>query len=352
MIDTLLSTCHKTRSALLALFWFACLSLSGCSEEPLQSYYFSGPTMGTQYNITLVLDVDQSLPLPEVEIQTEIDLWLQDFNQIMSTYIPDSELMRLNRAPLDIPFSLSAPLYEVLSISEQIYTASAGSFDSTVGPLVNLWGFGPTASLVEQPKQSDIDSRLKIIGQHNLKLSGQAATKTSELFIDLSAIAKGYGADVIASNLENLGINNYLIEIGGEIRIKGQSKRRKSWRLGIERPSLLHTNNQQTIEINNGGVATSGDYRNYFEQDGVRYSHTIDPRSGWPVTHNLASITVIADTAAEADAWATALTVAGPEQALVIADKNQLAVFLIIKSETGFIESYNSLFVPYLGANN
>lgn len=306
--------------------------------------------MGTQYNITLVLDAEQSLPKPQFVIQTEIDIWLQDFNQIMSTYIPDSELMRLNRAPVEIPFALSAPLFEVLLLSDQIYTASAGSFDVTVGPLVNLWGFGPLASSVEQPKQSAIDTQLANIGQHNLQLNKQTATKQSELFIDLSAIAKGYGVDVIAANLETLGIQNYLIEIGGEIRVKGQNKRRKDWRLGIERPSLLHTSNQQTIEINRGGVATSGDYRNYFEQQGVRYSHTIDPRSGWPVNHKLASITVIANTAAEADAWATALTVAGPEQALAIADKNQLAVFLIIKSETGFIESYNSLFVPYLGA--
>lgn len=311
--------------------------------------------MGTQYNITLVLKDGQSLPQAKRDIQNNIDLWLSEFNQIMSTYIPNSELMRLNGAATGSTTSLSNPLFEVLEISETIHAASDGSFDVSVGPLVNLWGFGPQASIEKRPPQSSIDEQLAKIGQSKLVLNSKerSATKASDLFIDLSAVAKGYGADVVAAKLKALGFENYLVEVGGEIRAEGQSSRRQPWRLGVERPSLLQSGNtQQTISIDSGGVATSGDYRNYFEQDGVRYSHTIDPRTGSPVSHSLASVTVIAPTAAEADAWATALSVIGPTDALAVADRNNLAVFLIVKSEDGFKESYNSLFAPYLEASD
>lgn len=357
MVKTFLSANVKTRPALLALFLCAPLFLiSACgSDNTLQSYHFSGPTMGTQYNITIVLEEGQLLPLEANELQQKIDLWLQQFNQIMSTYIPDSELMQLNDAPIETQVSLSKPLFEVLEISGRIHHASGGSFDATVGPLVNLWGFGPQASIETRPAQHLIDEQLAKIGQHKLVLQpeGPSATKKDQLFIDLSAVAKGYGADVIAARFEEIGVVNYLIEVGGEIRVNGRSALQRPWRLGVEQPSLLHSgDSRQTINVSRGGVATSGDYRNYFEQDGVRYSHTINPRTGAPVTHALASVTVIADTAAEADAWATALSVIGPADALVVANNNNLAVYLIVKSGDGFTESHNSLFTPYIGVSN
>lgn len=357
MIKSFLSANVKTRPALLALF--LCVPLffiSACSDDnTLQSYHFSGPTMGTQYNITIVLEEGQVLPFEVNTLQQDVDLWLLEFNQIMSTYIPDSELMRFNGAEVGHPVSLSEPLFEVFEVSEEIYKASDGSFDASVGPLVNLWGFGPGASVSKRPAQALIDRQLATIGQYKLILDRESrtATKASELFIDLSAVAKGYGADVIARRFEEIGVLNYLIEVGGEIRVKGQSALRRPWRLGVEQPSLLNAGGaRQTVKVSRGGVATSGDYRNYFEQDGVRYSHTIDPRTGAPVTHKLASVTVIAATAAEADAWATALSVIGPEYAFSIADKNNLAVYLIVKSADGFTESHNSLFAPYIGVDN
>lgn len=357
MIKSFLSANVKTRPALLALFLCVPLLLiSACKDDAsLQRYHFSGPTMGTQYNITVVLEEGQVLPLEANQLQQNIDHWLKDFNQIMSTYIPDSELMRLNGAEVGSQIFLSEPLFEVLKLSESIYKASSGNFDVSVGPLVNLWGFGPQASIEKRPSQHLIDQQLAMIGQDKLILdhTARSATKNSELFIDLSAIAKGYGADVIATNLESIGVSNYLIEVGGEIRVNGQSALRRPWRLGVEQPSLMHSGNtRQTVSIRRGGVATSGDYRNYFEQDGVRYSHTIDPHTGSPVTHKLASVTVIATTSAEADAWATALSVVGPERALDVADNNNLAVYLIVKSADGFTEKHNSLFAPYIGVGD
>lgn len=357
MIKSFLNANVKTRPALLALF--LCVPLffmSACSDDnTLQSYHFSGPTMGTQYNITIALEEGQVLPFEVNALQQDVDLWLLEFNQIMSTYIPDSELMRFNGAEVGHPVSLSEPLFEVFELSEKIYKASDGSFDTSVGPLVNLWGFGPGASINRRPQQGLIDEQLAKIGQNKLVLnqSNRTATKDSELFIDLSAVAKGYGADIIARKFDAVGVANYLIEVGGEIRVKGQSSLRRPWRLGVEQPSLLHTGNtRQTVSVSSGGIATSGDYRNYFEHDGVRYSHTIDPRTGAPVTHKLVSVTVIAASAAEADAWATALSVIGPEQALSVADKNNLAVYLIVKSADGFTESHNSLFAPYIGVGD
>lgn len=351
MFENALNTSVKIRPAMLALFLFVPLLslLSACgSEPPLTSYHFSGPTMGTSYNITLVLDEGQALPKEQKLIQSDIDRLLAEYNQIMSTYIPDSELMRFNAAPVNTSVALSPDLYEVFRISETIHQASYGSFDITVGPLVNAWGFGPGKSLDEVPSAEIIAEHLANIGTDNIQLNDGAASKASELFVDLSAVAKGYGADFIARYINELGVNNYLIEIGGEIRVAGVSSRKSLWRLGIERPSMLHENTQQTIQVADAGVATSGDYRNYFEKDGVRYSHTIDPVTGWPVKHNLASVTVVANTAAEADAWATALTVVGSDRALVLANENELAVFLILKSEAGFVESYNARFAPYL----
>ncbi len=343
----------KTRPVLLASFWFAgallgLLLLSGCESEsqPLV-WTFSGETMGTSYHITVV---EPGRDRRQGELQKRIDRVLADVNQRMSTYLPDSELNRLNRAATGQWLPVSEPLFQVLKISQEISALSSGAFDITVAELVNLWGFGPDKTDQEVPSPEVIAQVRQQMGYRNLQLRPKPMSirKHKPLQVDLSAVAKGYGVDRVAAEFDSLGIANYLVEVGGELYVRGQSPRGNKWRIGVEAPSLMHTSAQKAIYVSGVGVATSGDYRNYFEVDGKRYSHTLDPTTGYPVTHALASVTVIAETSARADALATALNVLGQERALALAEAEGIAAFFIVKNDTGFREQYSSAFGAYL----
>ncbi|WP_078084303.1 FAD:protein FMN transferase [Microbulbifer mangrovi] len=318
-------------------------SLTACSPEK-QTWKLTGPTMGTAYHITVV---DVPTGVVQAELQQAIDAELDAVNQEMSTYIPDSELMRFNGAPVGEAVVVSPHLAEVVGRALDIYRHSDGAFDVTVGPLVNLWGFGPKPEPETIPGDAEIAALLAVIGSDALVLDGPNLTRTRPVQIDLSAIAKGHGVDRVADLLASRGIANYLVEVGGELRTAGANPRGKPWSIGIERPSAGQVV-QKPIEVSGKAVATSGDYRNYYERDGKRYAHTIDPRTGRPVEHRLASVTVIADTCAEADGYATALNVIGAEEALKLAEQQQLAVFLLVKTDSGFEERSSSAFQPYL----
>lgn len=340
----------KTRLVLLASFLFWGLCLAGCEQPPeYELAKFSGRTMGTTYHITVVSDADVSLGIDTEALQREVDQQLELINQLMSTYIPDSELMVFNHSEVGQWSELSEPLLEVLKISRDISEASAGAFDITVGPLVNLWGFGPEMRPEKVPTDAELAAARALTGYHKLEIQGGKARRTAPVFIDLSAVAKGYGVDWIARLLTEQGIANYMVEIGGEVRVKGHSPRGGNWRIAVEQPSMLAGSAAKALSLSDHAIATSGDYRNYFEVDGVRYSHTIDPATGRPITHKLVSVTVVADTAARADAWATALNVLGPEKGMQVAEKEQLAVYMIIKNDTGFTESQSSLFSQFTG---
>ncbi|MBN4053768.1 FAD:protein FMN transferase [Haliea sp. AH-315-K21] len=325
---------------------FFLITLSACSDQQnLQTYQLSGETMGTSYNITVV---------GEAYIEpTIITAALEDIENTMSTYRPDSELMRLNTAPLNTWINISPALYEVLEISQSVSFLTEGSFDITIAPLVNLWGFGPDENNVGSlPNENDIQALMENIGFQHLILAEDriAILKTKMLNLDLSAVAKGYAVDVIAALLSTNNISNYLVEIGGEINSKGRNAQGEFWRIAIETPerSAITRNTIRTIQINDQSVASSGDYRNYYELDGVYYSHTIDPRSGRPVNHTLASVTVIAETAAIADALATAFNVMGTEQAIIIADNNNIPAYFLENTADGFIERYSAAFARYI----
>ncbi|WOX05488.1 FAD:protein FMN transferase [Microbulbifer pacificus] len=300
--------------------------------------------MGTAYHITVV---DVPSALRKADLQSAIDAELAAVNQEMSTYIPDSELMRFNAAPVGEVVEISQHLADVIARSLQIYQHSGGAFDVTVGPLVNLWGFGPLPEPEKIPADEAIAELLQVIGSDALVLDGNRLSKTRSVQIDLSAIAKGHGVDRIADLLEGKGITNYLVEVGGELRTAGVNPQGAIWRVGIERPSAGQVV-QKPIQVSGKGIATSGDYRNYYERDGKRYVHTMDPRTGRPVEHRLASVTVIADTCAEADGYATALNVMGADAALKLAEEQQLAVFLLVKTDSGFEERASTAFKPYL----
>lgn len=339
----------KTRLALLASFLFIGALLAACDTGTVERDHLklTGRTMGTSYHITLVSADKEPLEVDAEALQGDIDKALQLINQLMSTYIDDSELMRFNRAPVDEWVTLSAPLMEVLQISQRISVASDGAFDITVGPLVNLWGFGPEMRPERVPSEAELAEARDNTGFGHVQLNTTRARRTAPVQVDLSAVAKGYGVDWIADLLVERGFANFMVEIGGEVRAAGLSPRATPWRIAIEQPELIGGSVRFALELENKAVATSGDYRNYYEMAGVRYSHTIDPVTAKPITHNLASVTVVADTAAHADAWATALNVLGPERGMALANAEQLAVYMIVKDGEGFRDLHSQAFAPF-----
>mgnify|MGYP002149845147 CR=1 FL=1 len=326
------------------------LSIIGCELDKPKVYAFSyvGTTMGTSFSIK-----SGYLP-PEISIkqlQELITTRLNEINQRMSTYINDSELSKLNQAQTTDNQKVSPELFKVLKTSEEISTLSRGAFDITIAPLVDLWGFGPDVSSLKAPPTKDINALLVRSGYQKLQLNTVSLTLKKllpELSMDLSALAKGYAVDEVALILEQQGIQDYLVEIGGELRLKGKNLQNKKWRIAIEKPNIQQRELQKVIAISDIAMATSGDYRNFFEQEGVRFSHTIDPRTGSPVTHKLASVTVLHSSSMYADAWATAFMVLGSEQAYKIAEQQKIAAFFIIKTEQGFAERATPLFTDYI----
>lgn len=347
-IFTLSTLCplNKTRLSLSASFLFFCLLLISCSSsEPARdSHQFSGNTMGTQYHITIVADEGQVLENNQQQLQLEIDAELVKINQIMSTYIPDSELMQFNDAPIDEVQVVSSHLMIVFDISRMVSQRSLGAFDITVAPLVDLWGFGPNMQPDQVPTDAAIENARNNVGYEYLVMNHEGVKRTRDIQVDLSAVAKGYGVDWIIDFLTTKGFVNALVEIGGEVRTVGVSVRGTPWRIAVEQPELTPGAVRSVLDIDNLAIATSGDYRNYFEVEGVRFSHTIDPFTGKPITHKLASVTVIDNTAAFADAWATALNVLGPEKAMALAESEHLAAYMIIKTDSGFSDWQSTAF--------
>lgn len=325
----------------------SCKPNSGSSESEGITITFSGATMGTTYHIKAYLN--QSLGLEKEALHQIIDDDLVNFNQIMSTYIADSELSLLNRAPAHQWIALSPPLWEVLSISREVAKYSEGAFDPTVGPLVNVWGFGPNKR-ISFPSEEEIEAAKALTGFKRLSFDDESrrVMKLGELYLDLSAIAKGYATDVLGDLLEAYAIKNYMVEIGGELKIRGVNGTGGYWTIGVERPSLAHDGAMLAISGDNVGIATSGDYRNYYEEDGIRASHTIDPNTGKPITHSLASITVIAESAAMSDAYATAINVMGPDFGFEFAETHHMAAYFIVREGGVFKEKYTSEFRSYI----
>lgn len=345
---------RKTRSALLASFWFCVVifsALSGCTDSTgVQSLRLSGATMGTTYNVTLVSpdEIDNA----EV-LQSEIDETLRQLNQQVSTYIPSSEINELKKTPLNQWVNISKPMEEVISTSLVVSQWSSGAFDVTLRPLIDLWGFGPTKGQDQVPADDAIKDALMKVGYQHLKLDTQEhkLLRNAAVDLDFSAVAKGYGVDQVARLLDQQGFTDYLVEIGGEIRLRGRNAKGRTWTIAVERPQVSLTQQvYKAISLTDIAMATSGDYRNYFEQNGQRYSHTIDPRTGRPITHNLASVTVLHESAAMADALATAFSVMGVEQARLLANSKSIAALFIIKTETGFSELVSDAFKPYLSS--
>jgi len=294
--------------------------------------------MGTTYTIKLNISETK---IDRPTISTEIYHRLDEINSQMSTYMETSTLSLFNQSNTQDWKEIPPELYAVIEEALRINKLSYGAFDITIGPVVNLWGFGPEAQLEIIPEESTIKETLDNVGSQKIHLREQpyAIRKDKpDLYIDLSAIAKGYAVDVIADYLDKLSINNYMVEIGGEIKTRGVNPDNKIWQIGIEKPLNDQRSVQTIITLKNTAMATSGDYRNYFEENGNRYSHTIDPSTGKPITHKLASVTVLHPSTMTADAMATALLVLGPERGFELAVMENLAVMFIVRDKDNFIE--------------
>ncbi|WP_239059000.1 FAD:protein FMN transferase [Colwellia sp. Arc7-D] len=339
----------KKQLLVVKLLLVACaiLVLSGCfpsNDLGRAEYLLQGHTMGTTYNIKLVGE-----NLDAEKIQQGIDEQLVQLNQEMSTYIKDSELSRFNQSSSLAPIKVSVGLVRVIKEAIRLGELSDGALDVTVGPLVNLWGFGPEYRPETVPSAELLMKTKARVGLDKLTLENDMLSKsTPDLYVDLSTIAKGYGVDLVTEFIEANGINNYLVEIGGEMRVKGFKHTGELWHVAIEKPLSGERSIQQIIIPKDNAVATSGDYRIYFEADGQRFSHIIDPKNGKPINHKLVSVTVIHPSSMTADGLSTAMMVMGEEKALAFAEANGLAAYIIAKTDHGFVEQSTVKFMQYL----
>lgn len=303
-----------------------------------------GTTMGTFYHIQVV-DLPPAIEPQGVRdrIEAELDL----VSDLMSTYRDDSELSGFNHSRTTDWFTVSPALAGLVKEAIRVSEVSDGAFDATIGPLVNLWGFGPAVRTDTLPADAELARAKARVGYRKLSVrSNPPALRKSEprLYLDLSAIAKGYGVDRLAELLDASGITDYLIEIGGELRGRGHNGRGLLWQIAVERPDSGGRAVHRILALRDGAMATSGDYRNFFEQDGKRYSHTIDPRTGRPVTHRLASVTVLAPRTARADALATAFLVLGPQAGFALAESLRTPALFIIRTPEGYSGLQTSAF--------
>jgi len=341
---------NKIRLMLVVLLTISVTACFPSNNSAKKEIHLQGATMGTIYNIKVVATPEQVTAL---KLQTKIDVALKQVNQEMSTYIPDSEISRFNKLMSTKPIDISTGFARVLRESIRLGELSGGKLDITVGPLVNLWGFGPEQQAETIPSDEILTETRARIGLKNLHLNGNKLSKDiPSLYVDLSTTAKGYGVDVVAELIEANGIVNYLVEIGGEMRLKGFKHTGELWAVAIEKPIVDGTGEQravhQVIIPKDNAVATSGDYRNYFEADGQRFSHIIDPETGKPINHNLVSVTVIAPSSMTADGLSTTLMVMGVEQGMKFAVENDIAALFISKTEHGFSEQFTVKFKQYL----
>ncbi|GMW00792.1 MAG: FAD:protein FMN transferase [Candidatus Hydrogenedentota bacterium] len=325
----------------VALVSFMSLACASCHVGK-GDFALSGPTMGTTYHVKIRVQESGLFAHGKLvkQVQSAIDDVLAGIDEQMSTYRDSSEISRLNSAPANTPIAVSADLFSVFQTAGRISEESGGAFDITVGPLVNAWGFGPKKSIEpKEPTGSELADLLDLVGFQKLTLNAEGKTIAkmhASTYCDLNSIAPGYAVDKVALALDALSIEHYMVEIGGEVRAKGLNEEGQPWQIAIEKPTLLPEQQIETVVPLSGmSLATSGDYRNFIEIDGQRFSHTIDPKSGRPVTHKLASVTVITKECVDADGYATAIMAMGPEAGMAMAERLKLSVYMILHSDDG-----------------
>ena len=334
----------KTLWVLAVVIAFAVFTWLRDARAPADIHW-TGETMGTTYSMRIA---DAHMSMKELKaLQTAISARLVEVSREMSHYIPDSEISRFNKSTSTEPFAISAPFARVVRFAIDLHGKSDGVFDPALGPLINLWGFGPAGRVTKAPSQEEIDKIMPDIGCEHLSMAGETAIRKDVpgLQLNLSAVAKGYGVDEVARVMFDHGLKNFFVEIGGEVVAFGHNDKGGPWRVGVEVPdpdALPGEAIEAVLEISGCAVATSGDYRNFFvDEEGHRFSHILDPRTGRPITHNLASVSVVADDCMTADGIATTLYALGAQEGydwLLKTYPGVEALFIIRKEDGTFIE--------------
>ena len=306
------------------------------ADSAVTVHDFVGVTMGTSFSVR----VDGDLTAAEREtVRDVIQSRLDRVEELMSTYDSASELSRFNHHDTTDPFAASGALLDVLAMAREVSERSDGAFDVTVAALVDAWGFGPGGRPERAPDQTQLDELRARVGYERIVVDRDAATVSKaipEAVVDLSAIAKGYGVERVASGLEELGLTSFLVEVGGELKAAGTKRDGTRWRVGVEAPNLAARTVYATLDLVDQAIATSGDYRSFYDEEGARFAHIIDPRSGRPIRYAGASVSVVHVDCAMADGWATALSVLGPEDGYDLALREGIAALFVMESPDGF----------------
>ncbi len=314
------------------------LALAACGDQRLPQLELAGSALGTTFRVAIV---EPLADLDSEALEADILAELAEVDRLASTWRSDSELSRFNAERSTDWLEVSAEFCAALAGALDVSRLTGGAFDMTVGPLVNLWGFGPDGPVEEPPPADQIERAMQSVGYDKVHADCQRGTARKDheaIYVDLSGWAKGYAVDALAELLNASGLHNYLVEIGGELRVRGHNSERRNWAVAIEAPSTSARVPHAVIHVTDTSIATSGDYRNYFDYSNSRYSHTIDPRTGYPVAHELAAVTVIHPVSAFADAMATALLVLGPDAGPPLAEDLGLAAYFLVRRKTGIEE--------------
>ncbi|QHM71746.1 FAD:protein FMN transferase ApbE [Mixta intestinalis] len=336
----------------LAVIGLLALLVTGCDRQQDNTdsgVVLQGKTMGTQWRVSLAgVPADRVAALRE-KIQRRLDA---DDHEL-STWKKESVLSRFNQDRSGMPQPISSNMADIITVALRIGRLTDGAMDITIGPLVNLWGFGPDKQPPHTPSEADIAAAKALTGLQHLQVieRGEGAFLQKDLpglYVDLSTVGEGFATDHLARLMEEEGIANYLVSVGGAVLSRGHNAAGKAWRVAIQKPTDRENAAQALVDLQGHGISTSGSYRNYYELDGRRISHVIDPLSGRPIEHRLVSATVIATTALEADGWDTGLMVLGTDKAKALALRENLAVYLITKDKEGFSSWMSPQFRAFL----
>jgi thiamine biosynthesis lipoprotein len=295
---------------------------------------FGGVTMGTTWSAKAVLPATVDLPALAAMVQRALDTVVAQ----MSPWEPLSDLCRYNRAQAGSWITLPTATISVLRRAIEVAETSDGAFDPTLGALTDLWGFGPRPFSGAPPEVDAVAALREAGGWKRLTLDGEALFQPGGLRLDLNGIAKGFGVDQAAAALDRAGVKSYLVEVGGELRGTGAKPDGQPWWVELERPPSANDAEKTVVALHGLSVATSGDYRRFFDHEGRRYAHTLDPATGAPVTHETVSVTVLAEDCTSADAWATALTVMAPDAAMAFSAQHDLAALIVSRGASGGLE--------------
>lgn len=316
-----------------ALLVTVLLSLAGCGQGNTLER-ISGPTMGSSYTVQYVRTPQG--PTPE-QVKREVEAILEGVDKRFSTYRSDSLIETFNRLPANSCQPMPADVLELVRVGEQLSEQSDGAFDLTVEPLLDLWGFGPQSRMEKVPSEQALASARQRVGHGHLRIVGEQLCKDAPVEVDFNSIAAGHAVDLLVAHLQALGVADLLVEATGELKALGRKPDGSSWKVAVELPREDRQIAQQVLAVDGFGVSTSGDYRNYFEENGQRYSHTFDARLGRPVKHDLAAVTVFDRSTLMADGYSTLLLVLGPQQGWDFALKHQIAAVFVTRVADGFV---------------